>query len=67
MTFTGVNYLAILIAAVAAWLAGAVWYMALAQSPGPRRSGARAEQMEERKRQPGAFRAVRRWRSSPSW
>ena len=27
MTFAGVNYLAILIAAVAAWLAGAGWYM----------------------------------------
>ena len=29
MTFAGMNYLAILIAAVAAWLAGAVWYMSL--------------------------------------
>ena len=26
MTFAGINYLAILIAAVAGWLAGAVWY-----------------------------------------
>jgi hypothetical protein len=31
MTLTGVNYLAIVIAAVAAWLVGAVWYMALAK------------------------------------
>jgi Protein of unknown function (DUF1761) len=29
MTFAGINYLAILIAAVAGWLAGAVYYMAL--------------------------------------
>ena len=29
MTFAGVNYLAILIAAVAGWLAGAAWYMSL--------------------------------------
>src|SRR5919197_6773448 len=29
MTFAGVNYLAILIAAVVAWLAGAAWYMSL--------------------------------------
>ena len=32
MTFTGVNYLAIVIAAVAAWLAGAGWYMALGRT-----------------------------------
>ncbi|MGH6770021.1 MAG: DUF1761 domain-containing protein [Xanthobacteraceae bacterium] len=31
MQFAGVNYLAILIAAVAAWFAGAVWYMAFAK------------------------------------
>ena len=31
MTFAGINYLAILIAAVVGWLAGAVWYMALGQ------------------------------------
>jgi hypothetical protein len=29
MTFAGVNYLAVLIAAVAGWLAGAAWYMSL--------------------------------------
>ena len=29
MTFAGMNYLAIVIAAVAAWLFGAGWYMAL--------------------------------------
>jgi Protein of unknown function (DUF1761) len=31
MTFAGVNYLAILIAAIAAWVAGAAWYGVLAQ------------------------------------
>ena len=34
MTFAGINYLAILIAAVVAWLAGAVWYSLLAQAVG---------------------------------
>jgi Protein of unknown function (DUF1761) len=32
MTFAGINYLAIVIAAVAAWLAGAGWYMAFGKS-----------------------------------
>jgi Protein of unknown function (DUF1761) len=31
MTFAGINYLAIVLAAVAAWLAGAVWYGVLAK------------------------------------
>ena len=31
MSFAGINYLAILVAAVVAWLAGAVWYGALAK------------------------------------
>jgi hypothetical protein len=31
MTFAGMNYLAIVIAAVAAWLAGAVWYNIVAK------------------------------------
>jgi hypothetical protein len=31
MTFSGVSYLAILVAAVASWLIGAAWYMALAK------------------------------------
>jgi len=31
MTFAGVNYLAILVAGVAGWLAGAVWYGVLAK------------------------------------
>ena len=36
MTFAGINYLAILIAAVVGWLAGAVYYGLLA-NPGSRR------------------------------
>ena len=31
MTFAGVNYFAVLLAAVVAWFAGAVWYMTLAK------------------------------------
>ena len=31
MSFAGMNYLAVIIAAVAAWLAGAAWYGALAE------------------------------------
>jgi hypothetical protein len=31
MTFAGINYLAVVIAAVVAWLAGAVWYGLLAK------------------------------------
>jgi cytosine/adenosine deaminase-related metal-dependent hydrolase len=30
MTFAGINYLAVVVAAVVAWLAGAVWYALLA-------------------------------------
>ena len=30
MTFAGINYLAVIIAAVVGWLAGAVWYGLLA-------------------------------------
>ena len=29
MTFAGINYLAVLIAAAAAWVAGAIWYTVL--------------------------------------
>lgn len=31
MAFVGINYLAVLVAAVAAWVFGAVWYMSLSQ------------------------------------
>ena len=30
MTFAGINYLAVFVAAIAGWLIGAAWYMALA-------------------------------------
>jgi hypothetical protein len=51
MTFSGVNYLAILIAAVAAWIAGAVWYMSLGKL-WVAALGWTPEQMEEVKRRP---------------
>ena len=54
MTFAGINYLAILVAAVAGWLAGAVWYMALAK-PWMTALGTTREQIEASKSQPGAW------------
>src|SRR6266849_2809593 len=54
MTFTGVNYLAILIAAVAAWIAGAAWYMGLGKV-WMSALGITPERMQEMKGQPGAF------------
>jgi hypothetical protein len=53
MTFAGVNYLAVLIAAVAAWLAGAAWYTALAK-PWMAAQGLTEEQMQECKGRKGA-------------
>ncbi len=54
MTFAGVNYLAILIAAVAAWIAGAAWYMGLGKV-WMAALGITPEKMQEMKGQPGAF------------
>jgi Protein of unknown function (DUF1761) len=54
LTFAGMNYLAIVIAAGAAWLAGAGWYMALAK-PWMAALGTTPEKMEELRRRPGAF------------
>jgi hypothetical protein len=54
MAFAGINYLAVLIAAVASWLVGAVWYMALAK-PWLAAVGITAEQIHERRKGPGAF------------
>ncbi|MGA7490535.1 MAG: DUF1761 domain-containing protein [Xanthobacteraceae bacterium] len=54
MTFTGTNYLAIVIAAAVAWLAGAGWYIALGRT-WMAALGIAAEQMEAAKRRPGAF------------
>lgn len=50
MTF----YLPILIAAVAAWLFGAAWYIALGKT-WMAAHGTTAEKIEEARRQPGAF------------
>ena len=53
MTFAGTNYLAIVIAAVVAWLAGAGWYMTLGKT-WMAALGVTPEQMEEARRRPGA-------------
>jgi len=54
MAFAGINYLAVLVAAVASWLAGAVWYMALAK-PWMAANGMTPEQVHEGRNRPGAF------------
>ena len=54
MTFSGPSYLAILIAAIVAWLAGAVWYMALAK-PWMAALGITPDEMEARKKEPSAY------------
>ena len=54
MTFSGVNYLAIVIAAVVAWLAGAGWYMALGRT-WMAALGMRPEKMQAAKGGPGAY------------
>jgi hypothetical protein len=54
MAFAGINYLAIVIAAVAAWLAGAAWYMAFAK-PWTAALGTTPEKTREMKGHPGAF------------
>lgn len=53
MAFAGINYLAILIAAAAGWVAGAVWYMALAK-PWMAAVGIAKEKIEQSRTQPGA-------------
>jgi hypothetical protein len=53
MTFASLNYVAILIAAVVAWLAGAAWYMTLGKA-WTAALGMTPEQMEAAKRRPGA-------------
>jgi Protein of unknown function (DUF1761) len=47
MSFAGINYLAVVIAAVVAWLAGAVWYGALAK-PWVAAQGATMEEFKAR-------------------
>jgi len=54
MTFAGVNYLAIVIAAIVAWLAGAVWYMTLGKA-WMAALGTTPEKMAEARGRPGAF------------
>ena len=53
MTFGGINYLAILIAAVVAWLAGAVWYMAFGRA-WVAALGISMEELQARRQRPGA-------------
>jgi hypothetical protein len=53
MAFAGINYIAVLVAAVAGWIAGAAWYMALAK-PWMAATGITQEQIEESKQRPGA-------------
>ncbi|HEY6258385.1 MAG TPA: DUF1761 domain-containing protein [Xanthobacteraceae bacterium] len=53
MTFAGLNYLAIVIAAVVAWIAGAAWYMSLAKF-WRAALGIAPEKMQELKNRPGA-------------
>jgi hypothetical protein len=53
MSFAGVNYLAIVIAAVVAWLAGAGWYTSLGKV-WTAAIGMTPEQMQQAKSRPGA-------------
>ena len=53
MTFAGVNYLAIVVAAVVAWLAGAGWYTSLGKV-WTAAIGMTPEQMQQAKSRPGA-------------
>jgi hypothetical protein len=53
VTFAGLNYLAILIAAVVGWLAGAAWYMGLGKI-WTAALGITPEQMQEQRNKPGA-------------
>jgi Protein of unknown function (DUF1761) len=54
MTFAGINYLAIVIAAVAAWVAGAVWYMSLGKI-WMAALGTTPEAMAKARAEPGGF------------
>jgi Protein of unknown function (DUF1761) len=54
VTFAGINYLAIVIAAVLAWLASAVWYMSLGKHYAAA-LGKTPEDMAADRKKPGAF------------
>ncbi len=54
MTVSGVSYLAVVVAAAAAWLASAAWYMSLSRHY-VAALGKSPEQMAEDRKKPGAF------------
>jgi Protein of unknown function (DUF1761) len=54
MTFAGISYLAVVIAAVVAWLASAAWYMSLGRIY-QAALGKTPEQCKEEMKKPGAF------------
>jgi len=54
MTFAGISYLAVVVAAVAAWLASAAWYMSLGRIY-QAALGKTPEQCKEEMKKPGAF------------
>jgi len=54
MTFAGINFLAVLIAAVVAWLVSAGWYMSLGKIY-QAAQGRTPEQCKEEMKKPGAF------------
>jgi len=54
MTFAGINFVAVVVAAVAAWLASAVWYMSLGRVY-QAALGKTPEQCKEEMKKPGAF------------
>jgi hypothetical protein len=54
MAFAGINHLAVVIAAVVAWLAGAAWYITLSKS-WMAAQGFTPEHMAEAKQRPGAY------------
>jgi hypothetical protein len=54
MTFAGLNYLAVVIAAIVAWVAGAVWYMMLGKT-WTAAQGLTPEEMRANRSKPGAY------------
>jgi len=54
MTFAGISYVAVLVAAVAGWLASAAWYMSLGKA-WTAALGKTSEQIHAERNKPGAF------------
>jgi Protein of unknown function (DUF1761) len=54
MTFAGISYFAVIVAAIAAWLASAAWYMTLCRIY-MAALGKTPEQVEADRKKPGAF------------